>query len=640
MEPVNSFNSMQNLAARWYRAAHENIGTTERMKLYSDTREVVEYLGKGVRQVSKVEGLDISNLCELLLVGYDSSHAPQLKFTNQATYNPNAREENAIYDLCKALIQGFNQSDESKTTLANWVAHNTSRGAENGAYLPLHHLFDALERLEPENCQALKIIDSQALEINNKLNSGIPHNIVEPLLHSQNNLKDFLEMAKTSKGIRGASSPIIDIFINKLNKGEISLNDLGIKTLTAFCNFFGNRCSEITRLDLRGLKDIKDTDIQLIFDSFPDISQLYLNQALITDKATVLFLGMPKLTNLELSNCPKVSDFTILGHLKKLKELCLSKNSQITNLKFLEELQELEKLDLSGSNIKCIPQSLIMLTSLNLSECRIHDINFLQTLENLETLDLSQNLITDIRILESLKKLKKINLSGCRLITDCSSLKGLHSLTNLNLGFCFQISDFSFLKNLQTITHLNLQSCTQIKDINFLESMTKLIELNLSNFNRITDLSPLQFLKELENLSFSGCVKITDIESIISLKKLRTLDLSRCKGIKDFSMLKNLQGLKRLSLSNCTQISDISFVQDLKRLTYLHLLGCEEITNITHLQSLEELTFLNLSYCEKITDISVLSRLNELKELSVGGCCNTVLNQGQELQSKGMQVTF
>lgn len=91
-------------------------------------------------------------------------------------------------------------------------------------------------------------------------------------------------------------------------------------------------------------------------------------------------------------------------------DLSLNRIRDITEIKGLEELTELQALDLSGNQISEINglDTLINLVELDLSSNRINEIRGLANLTNLRKLNLRNNLFINIEGLENLIHLKKV----------------------------------------------------------------------------------------------------------------------------------------------------------------------------------------------------------------------------------------
>lgn len=140
--------------------------------------------------------------------------------------------------------------------------------------------------------------------------------------------------------------------------------------------------------------------------------------------------------------------------------------TNITELKGLENLIDLESLDLNDNNIAEINgiENLINLKILFLNQNQITEIKGLENLTNLENLSLNQNQISKIRGLENLINLKRLHL-GSNQISDIKNLVKLKNLESLWLS-SNQISrtlDFGPKKTLKLIQIGDNPIFTQIK---------------------------------------------------------------------------------------------------------------------------------------------------------------------------------
>ncbi len=163
---------------------------------------------------------------------------------------------------------------------------------------------------------------------------------------------------------------------------------------------------------------------------------------------------------------------------------------------------------------------------LDISNCRISDISFLENLTKLEQLNLSSNKISDISALSNLTKLEQLNLSGNK-ISDISALSNLTNLKHLHLNDN-EISDISALANLINIKHLEMSDSHgngngKISDISVLENLTNL-EVLFLNYNKISDISALANLPNLTMLQLRTN-KLSDISALLNLPNLTSLEL-------------------------------------------------------------------------------------------------------------------
>ena len=274
-------------------------------------------------------------------------------------------------------------------------------------------------------------------------------------------------------------------------------------------------------------------------------------------------------------------------------------------------------LDLSGKGIHSGRLSdigrLTELTSLNLANNEITELEFLTPLEKLVSLDLSNNQITDITPLAQLKKLRTLHLDN-NDIRDFSPLYDLSELTMLTIGG-IEVSQ-SQIKELKTrlpgCLIYNDEANTDIVEVHlggktFKSDVTK---LDLSDCS-ITDLSALSVCTSLEELRLSGNY-IRDIGPLLDIPKLRVLDLSN-NMISDIRPLMSITTLEHLNLAG-NKISSITALSQLKQLKELVLNG-NDIDGTQNLAKLSALKILGL----KDTGISDadLERLYNLKNLTV-----------------------
>ncbi len=112
-----------------------------------------------------------------------------------------------------------------------------------------------------------------------------------------------------------------------------------------------------------------------------------------------------------------------------LLNLYKKKIDDITEIKGLEDLKNLETLYLENNNISEIKglENLKNLTYLNLKNNNISEIKGLENLKNLECLYLRNNNIIEIEGLENITNLKNLDLRN----NNISEIKGLENLKNL-----------------------------------------------------------------------------------------------------------------------------------------------------------------------------------------------------------------
>ena len=234
-------------------------------------------------------------------------------------------------------------------------------------------------------------------------------------------------------------------------------------------------------------------------------------------------------------------------------------------------------------------------THLELANCHIQDLSFLNDFGELISLNLNWSTIRKFPQLDELKNLKSLELKNTRII-DLDTISELSKLSSLE---ALIIEGSSF------------------KDITFISNMKCLKRLVINRVN-ILDLSPLHALLELEEVSFSKC-KINDLNFIIRSKKLNVLNLMFV-SVNDLSAVSSLHNLKELCLIS-SYIPNLDFLRQLSSLEKINISACNfqsELINISSLSNLNNLKFISLILL-RIKDISALASLENVEELNLSG---------------------
>lgn len=251
----------------------------------------------------------------------------------------------------------------------------------------------------------------------------------------------------------------------------------------------------------------------------------------------------------------KISNLKELEYYKNLKVLSL-KNYGIKDTSQLKELKGLVSLDLSGNkNLVDLTgiKEMELLTSLNLRETAINNIEVVKSLKSLKSIDISYTLIEDTTPLKKCTGLEILyagynneNFTDSSIITVAASLKNLKELDLTgNTAITGGMEQIKKLKGLVALklggTFINDKQCKYLKGLKSLEILSLQSNINITDFSIIKELINLQEL----DLSATG---ITDIKGIEQLKNLKKLDLS-LTFIEDISMLYKLKNLKHLVLT-------------------------------------------------------------------------------------------
>ncbi|CAL6116215.1 F5/8_type C domain-containing protein [Hexamita inflata] len=212
-----------------------------------------------------------------------------------------------------------------------------------------------------------------------------------------------------------------------------------------------------------------------------------------------------------------------------LDELLISK---CKNVNFTEHM-DVKTLSVKYCFLKTLDgiQSWKQLTSLNVCENQLTNIEQLKELENLTILLLAVNNISDIEPLKQLKNLKQLFLQKNK-IANLDPLENLVNLTDLRV-FENQISNIYCLAKLKKLTVLNLRT-NQISDIDVLKDLTNLSELRLQQ-NQISEIDSLSKLTNLTSLFLSEN-HITSVVELKDLTQLSQLEITQ-NSITDYSAI-------------------------------------------------------------------------------------------------------
>lgn len=221
-----------------------------------------------------------------------------------------------------------------------------------------------------------------------------------------------------------------------------------------------------------------------------------------------------------------------------------TENSNITDLSFITEMQNLRELTIQFGNITDITaiSKLKHLTNLNLNFNKISDISPLKNSTKLVTLYLDSNRISDISPISGMTNLNCLSLNSNELL-EIKAVSGLTSLTSLFIDDN-HVSDLSPIKELKRISNLSFSN-TDVSDISPIEGLNKITHLTMGN-NKISDISPLKKLDNLVYISIS-MTDITDLSPIYGLSKLESIN---AYGISEDAIAKFKQQMPDVTIWN------------------------------------------------------------------------------------------
>lgn len=326
--------------------------------------------------------------------------------------------------------------------------------------------------------------------------------------------------------------------------------------------------------------------------------------------------------NIDLNN-PAKED---LHQIAAISEIDLSNYKQLTSIEPLYQIQNLQKLNISHTNVSDL-QSLYELRDLNYLDISYTLVESLAPLENnnsLQYLNVSNTRVRGLQALREMYSLRKLNIEN----TGVKSLEAIKSLNGLKLlradhteisdeqfqefillnSDCLVIYQSEKLEKWWSSLSANwkeefsrMQNWTNQPSSDELHQLLARRKIEITNNRNIRSIDELSGFLLLEELILSG-TQVSGIQNIDVFQRLKKLDLSQ-NPVLDFHLIGQLKNLEWLNISN-TQAADMEWISQLNKLQYLDISG----TQIKKLNPLAEHRMLE-------TLIAFNTRINSLKHL-------------------------
>ena len=285
-------------------------------------------------------------------------------------------------------------------------------------------------------------------------------------------------------------------------------------------------CSNITKLDLKGLEDLRSLEIR----HCPNLKEVNVHH--LTQLACLLWEGC-------------AVKFPSLKDLKSLKLLIIQGGA--SNSPSMGRLPELPG---------CLPLSKISIAKMkhppNLKDCADLQVLHLSFLQDL----------LEFPHLGHLRHLVKLEAACCPKVRSLGDLTNLTSLEHLHLSNFESLEELPGLGELIALTHLNITNCSKVREIPILQNLTNLMHLCL-------DALPVE--------------QIPGIEHLVKLQQLRC----RRSNLKSLPNLRLLTELEHLDVSY-TPVSNLHRVGFLRNLKKLEAISCESMDKLPNLPSSTE----------------------------------------------------
>lgn len=279
-----------------------------------------------------------------------------------------------------------------------------------------------------------------------------------------------------------------------------------------------------------------DADYEIYTDDLWEITEFTVPENVGSYEDLKLLPYVKKLT---LQNA-RLDSLSFLSDLTNLESVDLSGSRfPSQDLAVFVNMPSLTSLTLSNCGLSSIAElsGATALSVLDLSNNTVRNMDALSSITTLTELNLEHNAVTALNALEPLTNLSKLNIAY-NSVVDLSPLASCANLTWLHAGNN-SISTVTAVDQLPMLSYLSL-SYNNIADISILKNCTALTELYISN-NSLINITTLNGLDKLEVLDFAhnevmeipywengGALRIIDgsynqIESIDTLWNMNSL---------------------------------------------------------------------------------------------------------------------
>ena len=279
--------------------------------------------------------------------------------------------------------------------------------------------------------------------------------------------------------------------------------------------------------------------------------------------------------------------------LLQLDTLNLAGNKEIHDLAPLSMLNQLTRLNLSGTSVSDLGplSSMGGLRELNISHTSVRSLRPLEKLSNLKLINIENTAVSNLMPLVNNSNLSRIDADHSNVksqdvfafrkknpqalvIYQSDSLRDWwNSLSKGWKAAFFKISEMDSiptavqLQKLVNREKLSIDYPTLSSGLEVLKEFLDLSELSINNSN-LMDIRGLATIKTLRSVRFSNC-PLYDISTLAALKHLTTINLENT-GVEDLTPLQNLRHLETLNISG-TRVKKLKPLQGIRSLQKLYI---------------------------------------------------------------------
>ena len=295
---------------------------------------------------------------------------------------------------------------------------------------------------------------------------------LEGIDFSENDIQDisFLKDYPNLKLVSAAGNNIenIDVLKNLTNLESLNLDNNKIKDISALQDLNHLRAvslenNNITKLDALSSKN--------------ELERLFLSNNSGLELATLKNDSLEQLT----VNNTNIRDLSVVSNLPKLKKIVANDN-KITTLSHLKNAKVLESVEVNNNKIDSLDFENSTITSLEIKNNKLEDINNIHKLSALENLDASGNKISEF---PSNKQNKLINLTvNNNVIRTMENVNNLTALKYLTMSNNY-VSTLALKEKNKTLEYLDISHNTVPKEELEIPSGGNIPKGIMSNFEKV-----------------------------------------------------------------------------------------------------------------------------------------------------------
>ena len=231
----------------------------------------------------------------------------------------------------------------------------------------------------------------------------------------------------------------------------------------------------------------------------------------------------------------------------KLNEVHIPKNIEKIDEYAFYNCGEIQSLDISETKMKNFEflSNIINLKELNLAKAQI-DMSKVPT--QIEKLDISYNTISDMKLIANLINLREINMYNCKVEKVEYGNKIPASLEKIDLTDA----------TIEQYEDLRFEDCTKLTDVKL---PTKYTQINLSMFYGCKSLEKIDLpdnIKEIESYAFNDCAKLKEIILPDSLEKIGESVFRNCTSLTEIELPYRTFSIGRNAFEGCELLSNVT----------------------------------------------------------------------------------